>query len=49
VHALLFDVRTLDIRTYALAAVVLVVVAAVAALLPVWRASSLNPADITRQ
>jgi predicted permease len=49
VQALLFDVSTLDIRTYALAAVVLVVVAAAAALLPVWRASSLNPADITRQ
>jgi predicted permease len=49
VQALLFDVTPLDIRTYALAMVLLVAVAAGAAVLPVLRAASLNPADVTRQ
>jgi ABC-type antimicrobial peptide transport system permease subunit len=48
-QALLFDVTPLDLRTYALALVILVGVAVVSALLPVLRAASLNPADITRQ
>lgn len=49
VEALLFDVSPLDISTYAIAAVVVVGVAAAAALVPVLRAVSLNPADVTRQ
>jgi predicted permease len=49
VQALLFDVTPLDLRTYAFALVILVGVAGASALLPVLRAASLNPAEITRQ
>jgi len=47
VEALLFDVTPLDIRSYGLAIVVLVGVAAGAALRPMLRAASLSPADVT--
>jgi ABC-type antimicrobial peptide transport system permease subunit len=49
VEALLFDVTPLDVSTYVIAAVVVVGVAAAAALVPLLRATSLNPADVTRQ
>jgi putative ABC transport system permease protein len=49
VQALLFDVTPLHIGTYALAIGVLVGVAAAAALFPVLRAASLNPADVTHR
>ena len=48
-QALLFDVTPLDAGMYFLAIVVLVAVAGGAALLPMRRAASLNPADVLRQ
>jgi ABC-type antimicrobial peptide transport system permease subunit len=49
VQALLFDVTPLDISTYLLTIVILVGVAGGAALRPMLRAASLNPADVMRQ
>jgi putative ABC transport system permease protein len=48
-QGLLFDVTPLDVRNYLLAIVVLASVAIAAALLPLRRAVSLNPADVMRQ
>ena len=48
-QALLFDVTPLDVGMYFLAIVVLVGVAGGAALLPMRRAASLNPADVLHQ
>jgi ABC-type lipoprotein release transport system permease subunit len=48
-QALLFDVTPLDVGMYFLAIVVLVGVAGGAALLPMQRAASLNPADVLHQ
>jgi predicted permease len=48
-QALLFDVTPLDIRAYLLAIAVLAAVAVGAALLPLRRAVSLNPAEVMRQ
>lgn len=49
VRALLFGVAPLDAPAYTLGMVVLVVVACMAAALPIWRATSINPAEVGRQ